>query len=39
MNFICHVASRNRMVRGMCDFVVRYVTPNHKPTYLLYDLM
>ena len=31
MKLICHVISRNRMVRGICDFTFRHVTPNNKP--------
>ena len=34
MKLICHEASRNSMVRKICDFAVRYVTPNHKVTLM-----
>ena len=37
MKFICHVTSRNRMVRGICDFSDRHATPNHKPLSLKFD--
>ena len=30
MKFICHVTSRNGVVRATRDFVVRHVTPSHK---------
>ena len=30
MKFICHLTSRNGMVRGTRDFVFRHVTPSHK---------
>ena len=33
IKFNCQVTSRKHMVRGICDFVVRYVTPNHKPRF------
>ena len=33
MKIICHVTSRNRMVRGICDFVVWHVTPNYKSPF------
>ena len=33
MKFICHLTSRNRMVRGICDFAFRHVMPNHKPPF------
>ena len=33
MKLICYVTSCNRMVRGICDFVVRHVTLNHKPPF------
>ena len=26
MKFTCHLTSRNRMVRGICDFAFRHVT-------------
>ena len=37
MKFICHVTSRDSMVRGICDFVVRHGTPNHKPPFSQVD--
>ena len=33
MKFICDVTPHNRLVRGICDFVVGHVTPNHKPPF------
>ena len=33
MKLICYVTSCKRMVRGICDFVVRHVTLNHKPPF------
>ena len=37
MKFICHVTSRNRMVRVICDFAVRHMTPNHKHPFVKFD--
>ena len=37
MKFICHVTSRNCMVRGICDFAVRRVTANNKPPSVKFD--
>ena len=31
MKFICHVTSCNHIVRGICKFAFRHVTPYHKP--------
>ena len=33
MKLVCHVTSRNHMVRGICDFGFRYMSPNHKPPF------